>query len=45
MALVKQKGNMYEFVTHMWGPIKGKCKHNCSYCYMKKYPLADAHID
>ncbi len=35
--LKKQKGNMYEFVTHMWGPIRGKCSHNCSYCYMKKW--------
>ncbi len=35
MTLVKQKGNMYEFVTHMWSPIKGKCSHDCSYCYMK----------
>lgn len=44
--LKKQKGNMYEFVTHMWGPIRGKCNHDCSYCYMKKWgeqpPL---HID
>ncbi len=46
MALKKQKGNMYEFVTHMWAPIRGKCSHDCSYCYMKKWgeqpPL---HID
>lgn len=35
--LKKQKGNMYEFVTHMWGPIRGKCSHDCSYCYMKKW--------
>ena len=37
---------MYEFVTHTWSPIKGKCSHDCSYCYMKKWgeqpPL---HID
>ncbi len=32
----KSKGNMYEFVTHTWNPIKGKCSHNCSYCYMSK---------
>lgn len=35
--LKKQKGNMYEFVTHMWAPIRGKCSHDCSYCYMKKW--------
>ena len=27
---------MYEFVTHTWNPIKGKCSHGCTYCYMKK---------
>lgn len=35
MTLNKQKGNMYGFVTHTWNPIKGKCLHDCSYCYMK----------
>jgi DNA repair photolyase len=30
------KGNMYEFVTHVWNPIKGRCSHNCSYCYVKR---------
>lgn len=30
------KGNMYEFITHTWNPIKGKCSHDCSYCYMKQ---------
>lgn len=34
MALKKQSGNMYDFVTHMWSPIKGKCSHSCSYCYV-----------
>lgn len=43
--LKKQKGNMYEFVTHMWGPIRGRCKHDCSYCYMKKWELPPLHID
>lgn len=27
---------MYEFITHTWNVIKGKCPHDCSYCYMKK---------
>ena len=35
MVLNKQKGNMYAFVTHTWNPIKGKCSHECLYCYMK----------
>jgi len=37
MSLRKQKGNMYDYVTHTWNPIKGKCEHDCSYCYMKKF--------
>lgn len=44
--LKKQVGNMYEFVTHMYGPIRGKCKHDCSYCYMKKWgELPPLHVD
>ena len=27
---------MYDFVTHTWNPIKGRCYHDCAYCYMKK---------
>ena len=34
--LNSSKGNMYEWVTHTLNLIKGKCSHNCSYCYMKK---------
>ena len=37
------KGNMYQFITHTWNPIKGKCSHDCSYCYMKQIaPEANA---
>ncbi len=28
---------MYDFVTHTWNVIKGKCSHDCSYCYMKRW--------
>lgn len=35
MRLNKPDGNMYEFITHTWNPIKGKCYHDCTYCYMK----------
>lgn len=34
MTLNESKGNMYEFITHTWNPIKGKCFHGCTYCYM-----------
>lgn len=38
--------NMYDFVTHTWNTIKGKCFHNCSYCYMKRWgSLKDARFD
>jgi DNA repair photolyase len=45
MTLVKQQGNMYEFVTHMWSPVKGRCSHDCSYCYMKRFPLPEVHLN
>lgn len=41
MGLNKQKGDMYPFVTHTWNPIRGKCPHNCSYCYMKGFPVGE----
>lgn len=37
MALNKSKGNMYPFVTHTWNIIKGKCPHDCEYCFMKRF--------
>lgn len=37
MGLNKSKGNMYDFVTHTWNTIKGRCYHDCSYCYMKRW--------
>ena len=45
MPLNKQKGNMYPWVTHTWNIIKGKCPHDCSYCYMKRFPQKDMRID
>lgn len=37
MGLNISKGNMYDFVTHTWNTVKGKCYHDCSYCYMKRW--------
>jgi len=45
MALRKQKGNMYEFVTHVWSPLRGKCEHDCDYCYMKKFEQKEMKLD
>ena len=42
MSLNESKGNMYDFITHTWNTVKGKCFHDCSYCYMKRwkqYPI------
>jgi DNA repair photolyase len=36
MPLNKSTGNLYEFVTHSWNPIQGKCPHDCSYCYVER---------
>lgn len=38
MGLNLSNGNMYKFVNYTWNPIKGKCLHDCSYCYMKTMP-------
>lgn len=35
MSLNKSKGNMYPWVTHTWNPVRGKCPHQCVYCFMK----------
>lgn len=37
MGLNVSKGNMYTWVTHTWNTIKGKCPHDCRYCYMHKW--------
>ena len=45
MILNPSKGNMYEFITHTWNPIKGKCYHDCSYCYMKNIAVYERPIN
>lgn len=37
---------MYPWVTHTWNTVKGKCPHDCSYCYMKKWgEQPELHFD
>jgi DNA repair photolyase len=36
MSLKKPTGNMYPFIDWIWNPIRGKCFHNCKYCYVKR---------
>ena len=43
--LNQRQGNMYDFVSHTWNVIKGRCSHNCSYCYMKKWKQNSIHFD
>lgn len=46
MGLNISKGDMYDWVTHTWNPIKGRCYHDCSYCYMKRWgQLNPVHLD
>lgn len=37
MGLNVQKGNMYGFISHTWNTVKGRCIHDCSYCYMRRF--------
>ena len=43
--LNESKGNMYPFVTHTFNAIKGKCPHDCIYCYMKVFKQNDLRLD
>lgn len=45
MTLREAKGNMYEFVNFTWNVIKGRCLHNCKYCYMKIFPQNKLRFD
>lgn len=35
MTLNKTKGDMYDWITHTWNPIRGKCQFDCEYCSIK----------
>ncbi len=45
MPLNPVKGNMYNFISHTWNAIKGKCIHDCNYCYMKRFPQKEIRLD
>jgi len=42
MSLTKSQGNMYDWVTHTHSHLRGKCSHECEYCYVqalaKRFP-------
>ncbi len=35
---VKKGSNMYGWINATWNPIKGKCPHDCKYCYYQNNP-------
>lgn len=35
MSMNKTKGNMYSWTNYTYNPIRGRCKHDCSYCSIK----------
>lgn len=44
MPLNPVKGNMYSHITHTWNPIRGCCRHKCTYCYMKSIPSSQRPV-
>jgi DNA repair photolyase len=44
MPLNESKGNMYPWVTYTWNTVRGRCPHDCSYCYMKRFNQRDLHF-
>ena len=45
MSLNKSKGNMYPWVDFTWNPIRGKCPHECVYCFMKDRNVGPLRLD
>jgi len=37
---VKPGSNMYGWINSTWNPIRGRCDHQCSYCYMLEMPIS-----
>jgi len=35
MALIKSKGNMYDWVDYLHTHLGGRCSHECKYCYVQ----------
>lgn len=45
LNFVKPNSNMYGFINATWNVIKGKCPHDCAYCYMKRFKQSPLHFD
>jgi len=44
-CLNKQKGNMYPWVDYTFNPIRGRCPHQCAYCYMKHLKVGELRLE
>lgn len=44
MSMNKSKGNMYDWVTHTHSHLRGKCYHNCGYCYVQSMSEKYSHV-
>lgn len=45
MSLNKSKGNMYNWCDFTWNPIRGKCPHRCTYCFMRGRDVGALRLD
>jgi hypothetical protein len=43
--LNKSTGNMYGWCNFTWNAIQGECLHDCSYCYVKKFPVGKLRLN
>lgn len=44
MAMNKQSGEMYDWVSYTWSTIQGRCHHNCAYCYCIGKPFFEGKL-
>lgn len=47
MPLNKQKpeSDMYNWISHTFTPIRGRCPYKCSYCYAQHFSQKALHLD
>ncbi|KKN58781.1 hypothetical protein LCGC14_0548760 [marine sediment metagenome] len=47
MPLNKQKpeSDMYNWISHSFTPIRGRCPYKCKYCYAKHFTQKALHLD
>ena len=45
MNKVRDGSNMYPFCDFTWNPIRGRCKHECMYCYMREFKMGELRFE